>query len=117
MDDVLLLLILVVGAFYAGWRLHEYFTIMVIEHNPEVFEEACKAARAGTFLEKDDEHEYVEMETEVHNGVVYAYNKANGQFLAQGTTVTQAAIAASMRFKGVAFTHPDLELDEEDQKA
>lgn len=118
MEEVLLLVVIFIFCFYAGWKMHEWFMFEALRDKPEIFESAIRAARKyGREIEQTDEHELVEMEIETHNGVVYAYDKSNGRFLGQGETVTQAAIAASMRFKGVAFTHPDITIDEEDQKA
>lgn len=120
MEEFLLLTILFVLVFYFGWKMHEWFMFEALRDKPEIFEEAIKAAREYRVKSSDSdiEHKLIEMEIETHNGVVYAFDKSNGRFLGQGDTVTQAAIAASMRFKGVAFTHPDITMDdEEDQKA
>jgi hypothetical protein len=124
MEDVIaffMLVLLIVLVFYAGWKTHEWFMFEALRENPEVFEKAAAAARKyGGVPDADDDRFFenmVEMEVETHNGIVYAYNKSNGQFLAQAENVTEAAIVASKRFPGVAFTHPDITMDEEDQKA
>jgi hypothetical protein len=116
MESLELLSLLVIAA-YAGWKLHEHFTMLVIKENPEIFEEACRLARAVRD-EPDFDGELIEMEIEVHNGVTYAFRKDTGQFLAQAKDVTSAAVAASIRFPGMAFTHPDIQMpDQEDQKS
>lgn len=117
--EFILILVLLVLAFYLGWKCHEWFMFEALQDSPEIFEKAIAAAKRYGGQEDDIKaEELVEMEIEVVNGVVYAYNKVNGQFLAQASTVTLAAIAASKRFPGVAFTHPDIEMpDQEDQKA
>lgn len=110
MDDLGLLILLAL-VFYAGWKVHEYFTILAIKESPEIFEDACRAARAELNGEIIDDDDLVEMEVETHDGIVYAYDKTTGDFLGQGSSVYQAAASAASRFKGVKFYHPQIEDD------
>jgi hypothetical protein len=53
----------------------------------------------------------IEVETDEVAGVVYAYNKASGEFLAQAQTVHQAMLAASKRYPSKRFWHPNMRKD------
>ena len=51
------------------------------------------------------------VEIEEVNGVVYAYDKLSGDFLAQAGNLHQAMVLAAARFPGKKFWHPELKKD------
>ena len=51
------------------------------------------------------------VQAEEVNGMVYAYDKLTGDFLAQGQNLMQAVALATARFPGKKFWHPDLKQD------
>jgi hypothetical protein len=53
----------------------------------------------------------IEVKTEQVNDLVFAYNKATGEFLAQAGNLHQAMVLAAARFPGKKFWHPELKQD------
>jgi hypothetical protein len=53
----------------------------------------------------------IEVETEQINGLVYAYNKVSGEFLAQDKSIHQVMVEASRRHPGKRFWHPEMTKD------
>jgi division protein CdvB (Snf7/Vps24/ESCRT-III family) len=111
--DYILTLVLVVLAFYAGWHLRAVTMLFKISENPEhmirLLEQVKKLndeAKAQT--EHGVPEDAVEMDIEQVNGVVYAYDKTTGEFLAQAQNIYQAATLAAKRFPGKTFWHPEL---------
>ena len=64
---------------------------------------------------KDDEEadldDAIEVQTEQVNGLVYAYNKVTGEFLAQAQNLHQVMVLAAKRYPGKKFWHPELTKD------
>jgi len=81
--------------------------------NPDGFIEMVTKIKA---IHEDEDVESmpadtIEMEIEKVNGMVYAYDKATGEFLAQAQNIYQAAVLAAARFPGKKFWHPELKED------
>jgi hypothetical protein len=114
--DYILLLVLIGLAFYAGWHLRAITILYRMSENPEhmikILEQVKKLNDEAT-VQPDQElpENAVEMEIEQVNGVVYAYDKTTGQFLAQAQSVYQVATLAAKRFPGKTFWHPELKQD------
>jgi hypothetical protein len=53
----------------------------------------------------------IEVETVKQGSTIYAYNKMNGEFLAQATDLHQVMTEAAKRFPGKKFWHPELNKD------
>ena len=53
----------------------------------------------------------IEVQTERVNDLVFAYNKATGEFLAQAQNLHQVMTIAAQRFPGKKFWHPELKQD------
>jgi hypothetical protein len=53
----------------------------------------------------------IEVETENVNGLIYAYNKMTGEFLAQAQNLHQVMVLAASRYPGKKFWHPELKED------
>jgi hypothetical protein len=58
-----------------------------------------------------DVSDAIEVQTEQVNGLVYAYNKATGEFLAQDQNLQQVMLLAAQRYPGKKFWHPELTKD------
>ena len=53
----------------------------------------------------------IEVETVKQGSMIYAYDKMNGEFLAQATDLHQVMTEAAKRFPGKKFWHPELNKD------
>jgi len=53
----------------------------------------------------------VEVQTEQVNDLVFAYNKATGEFLAQAQNLHQVMLETAKRYPGKKFWHPELKQD------
>jgi len=66
-------------------------------------------------LKKIEEHnlpeDAIEVAIENENNLVFAYNKATGEFLAQADTLHQVMILIASRNPGKRFWHPELKQD------
>jgi hypothetical protein len=56
----------------------------------------------------EDAHE---VKTEQVNGLIFAYDKHTGEFLAQADTLHSVMVLAAKRFPGKRFWHPELTKD------
>jgi hypothetical protein len=56
----------------------------------------------------DDAHEVL---TEQVNGLIFAYDKHSGEFLAQADNLHSVMVLAAKRFPGKKFWHPELTKD------
>jgi hypothetical protein len=71
-----------------------------------------KIKEINTEVENHDmPEEAIPLEIEKVNGIVYAYNKITGEFIAQAQNLPQVALLATARFPGKKFWHPDLKQD------
>lgn len=107
--DIIAYLVIAVVAFWIGYHIRGVIVLANLAANPEkmikMLEQIKKINQA--------EHEglptdAVEVEAEVVNNVVYAYDKSTGQFLAQSTDLVDALTIAAKRFPGKSFWHPDV---------
>ena len=53
----------------------------------------------------------IEVSTEQVNGLIFAYNKTSGEFLAQAQNLHQVMVEAAKRYPGKKFWHPELKKD------
>jgi len=106
-------LLIAVICFNWGWRLHERLFIDLLREHPERFERAAKLARAAQsmgdeqLLERLEQFRsktaYEHLDVECRNDVLYAYSKETGQFLAQGSTMTDVFKVLHSRFPDRKF--------------
>ena len=112
-DDVVLLLGLVVLAFWAGWKLGSRWTVFKIAtviadraKLTEIVEEIKEIRTAITETNERPEgmpEDSIEIEVEKENGVYYLYRKSNNQFLGQGPTLMEALELVKKRFPNESF--------------
>ena len=112
MIDLLLYIVALVVAFYCGIHYAQVRFLFNISKNPEKFIamlEQIKAINDNEDLGVPEDA--VEVRTEQVNGMVYAYEKVSGQFLAQAQSLHLAMVEATKRYPGKKFWHPELTKD------
>ena len=112
MIDILLYLAGLVVAFYCGIHYAQIRFLANISKRPEKFIDMLEQIKA---INDNDElgvpEDAVEVRTEQVNGMVYAYEKVSGQFLAQAQSLHLAMVEATKRYPGKRFWHPELTKD------
>jgi hypothetical protein len=110
--DILYYIIGLVVAFWAGIHWAQIRFLHNISKHPEKFIkmlEQIKAINENEDLGLPDDA--VEVRIELDNNVVYAYEKASGQFLAQAQSLHLAMVEAAKRYPDKKFWHPELTKD------
>ena len=110
--DILYYIAALVVAFWAGIHWAQIRFLQNIAKHPEKFIvmlEQIKAINDNEELGLPEDA--VEVRIEKENNVVYAYEKASGQFLAQAQSIHLAMIEATKRYPGKKFWHPELTKD------
>jgi len=99
-------------AFWAGIHYAQIRFLANIAKHPEKF--ITMLEQIKTINDNEDlglPEDAVEVRIEKDNGMVYAYEKASGQFLAQAQSLHLAMIEATKRYPGKKFWHPELTKD------
>lgn len=103
-EDIIVNIVVISFAFYAGWKIRGVIMMAAMSDNPErvikLLKEVEKLNQAEQTGKKPDD---VEVEPEKVGPLWYAYAKENGQFLAQGPTLEEALRIASIRFPNKTF--------------
>lgn len=111
MDFLSGLVVFVVGA-WAGWNFRGAIMLHAMSENPEkIISMLEQVKKINQNTDKGLPEDVTEVEAEYVNGVVYAYAKDNGEFLAQAASLHQALVLAAKRFPDRKFWHPDLKKD------
>ena len=102
-----------VFAFWLGKHYAQLRFLHNISQNPEKMIELLEQIKK---INEEDEVDTpiagaIEVETINQGNVIYAYNKSNGEFLAQATDLHQVMVEAAKRFPGKKFWHPELTKD------
>lgn len=120
MEYVIISVISIIVGCLAGWKAHEMMILHIIESNPDIIEEACTVVRKmradeaanstgdASFTIKTDTGETitahgVELLIEQVSGVMYAYEKVSGNFIAQADSIERLMETAHERFPGKTF--------------
>ena len=106
--DILIYFGIALIAVRFGWWLHEAWMMHLLVRHPEIFKTAIDVVEQVQALAPTNA---VEVEAETVGPMVYAYDKQTGQFLAQGKDLMQAITAATKRYPGKTFWHPELKQD------
>jgi len=97
-------------AFYVGWFCRGVSLMSKLAQEPErmigLLEEIRKINENEA---RDIPEDVIEMDLRKQNGLVYLYNKASGEFLAQGANIEAAVKVAAERFPGKRFGYTDTE--------
>jgi hypothetical protein len=102
-----------VVAFWLGKHYAQLKFLHNISHDPDKMIELLEQIKKINEEGEDDAPipGAIEVETISQGSVVYAYNKSNGEFLAQATDLHQVMTEAAKRFPGKKFWHPELTKD------
>lgn len=113
MEDLLIYVAIAFAAFYIGWHFRGIVIITNLARNPErliaILNEIKKINEEEEQGQTRPSGDLVEVEAELVNGLYYAYNKATGQFLGQGSNLNAVLLEASKRFPDKKFWCPTLE--------
>jgi hypothetical protein len=110
MDDlVIIILAAITAGIWIGWHIHSWIVLARLTRHPDAMIRLLEQYRD---LQNNVDHgvpeDAIEVETEQVNGMVYAYNKASGEFLGQAQNLHQVLVLAAKRFPGKKFWHPEL---------
>jgi hypothetical protein len=116
MDTILEYLPYVVIAivFYnIGSHVRAVQTMLNLSQDPDRFIEMVKKIKEINTEVEDNgmPEEAIPLVIEQVNGMVYAYNKITGEFIAQAQNIPQVILLAAARFPGKKFWHPELKQD------
>lgn len=106
MDDFLIALLVWISGAWVGWRMHEWFLLQRMTHDPDEIIKALtmiKSLRAQIEQEEalglDPKDNNVEVRVETQNRVYYVYRVDNDQFLGQSSSSEDDAMKqAAERF-------------------
>lgn len=106
MDDFLIALLVWISGAWVGWRMHEWFLLQRMTHDPDEIIKALtmiKSLRAQIEQEEalglDPKDNNVEVRVETQNSVYYVYRVDNDQFLGQSASSEDDAMKqAAERF-------------------
>ena len=112
--DTLLNLLSYVAVAYAAYKAGIHIASLRIMSN--LVNDPDGMVRLITQLKniRDDEEidvDAIEVETVKQGSMIYAYDKVNGEFLAQAADLHQVMTEAAKRFPGKKFWHPELTKD------
>jgi hypothetical protein len=107
MEDIIVYIVIISFAFWAGWKVRGLIMLAAMSENPEKIIKMLKEVEKinnGEIKESAGAGNIkVEVEPEKVGAVWYAYAKETGQFLAQGPTLEDAIRLASIRFPNKTF--------------
>lgn len=110
MDDIFWALVGNLIIFWCGYKLGQHHTAykitkMLINRDPNLERQIERARNEIQRLNSQDDatEAYEELEVERHGGQIYLFNKADREFLAQGSTLQEALDRIEKRFPGRKF--------------
>jgi hypothetical protein len=105
-------IVIAVIAYWIGWHARGIIFLANISERPDhMIKMLEKIKEINDSEEVGLPEDAIEVEAEHVNGMVYAYNKASGEFLAQAQNLHQVMTLAAQRFPGKKFWHPELTKD------
>jgi hypothetical protein len=110
--EYIIYLIVAMVAYWLGWHARGLVFLSNISQRPDHMIKMLEKIKE--INESEDlglPEDAIEVQTETVNGLVYAYEKASGQFLSQAQNLHQAMMLAAARFPGKKFWHPELKQD------
>lgn len=110
--DFIVDIVIMFIVFYAGWYLRGIAMLVKLSRDPDSVIKALEQIKKINEAEEEGlPVDAVEVETEQVNDLIYAYNKATGEFLAQAQNLHQVMTIAASRYPGKKFWHPDIKQD------
>lgn len=101
-----------VGYFIGSWVKEKFMLLSMIRNAKDIIEYLEHAQKVMAEVEADGVPEdAIEVKIERVNDLVFAYNKATGEFLAQAHNLHHVMVAVAERFPGKKFWHPELTQD------
>jgi hypothetical protein len=98
-----------------GGHMKAYQMMQNMIHNPDgmlkLIDQLKKINEEELESGKTIPDDAILVETEEVNGMVYAYDKLTGEFLAQAHNLHQVMTLAAQRFPGKKFWHPEIKED------
>ena len=110
--EYIIYLIVALVAYWLGWHARGVIFLANISQRPEHMIKMLEKIKE--INESEDvglPEDAIEVQTESVNGLIYAYEKTTGQFLAQAQNLHQAMLLAAARYPGKKFWHPELKED------
>jgi len=105
-------LVIAAVAYWIGWHARGIVFLANISERPDhMIKMLEKIKEINDSEEVGLPEDAIEVEAEHVNGMVYAYNKASGEFLAQAQNLHQVMVLAANRYPGKKFWHPELKQD------
>ena len=111
MEYIVYLVVAVVAA-WLGWHARGIILLANISQRPDQMIKMLEKIKA--INESEDlgmPEDAIEVQTEQVNGLIFAYNKVTGEFLAQAQNLHQVMVEAAKRYPGKKFWHPELTKD------
>jgi len=109
MDDIVIALIVWVSGAWVGWRLHEWFLLQRMTHEPDEMIKVLELIKSIRTQIKEEQalglnpaDNNVEVRVEVQGSAHYVYRVDNGQFLGQSN------VDADDAMKRAADSYPSL---------
>lgn len=110
--EFLVYIVIAVIAYYIGWHARAIIFLSNISRNPD---QMIKMLEQIKKINEDEAEglpvDAIEVSTEIVNGMVFAYNKVTGEFLAQAADLHNAMQDAAKRYPGKKFWHPEIKED------
>ena len=105
--------VVAIVAFWVGGHYRAFQIMNNLIKNPDGMIELINRLKEIQNEEVDNNTslDAIEVSTEKVNDLVYAYNKATGEFLAQAQNLHQVMTLAAARYPGKKFWHPELKED------
>ena len=101
MEDLLIDILIVVLAFWLGWKLRGFWIVIGLAARPELLAEVARQARSIANNQADGQSRSIRVEQVGEH--VFLYAEDTGEFLAQGTTLALALDTVKLRFPNQDF--------------
>jgi hypothetical protein len=101
MEAVLIDLLILVLAFWLGWKLRGFWIVIGLAARPELLAEVARQARRIASNQADGLSRSIRVEQV--DDCVFLYAEDTGEFLAQGTTLALALDTVKLRFPNQDF--------------
>jgi hypothetical protein len=110
--EYIIYLVIAVVAYWVGWHARGLIFLENISRNPDnMIKMLQKIKEINESEELGLPDDAIEVQTEHVNGLIFAYNKVTGEFLAQAQNLHQVMVETAKRYPGKKFWHPDLTKD------
>ena len=110
--DLLPYIVIAIVFYNIGSHVRAFQISINLSKDPDKFIALINKIKDLNELEElDTPVDAIEVTTEKVNDLIFAYNKATGEFLAQAHNLQQVMVLAAARYPGKKFWHPELKQD------